>query len=74
MKKIKSASERTFSVAASRKALASRSKAAPSVARTFQPRPIWILARFGTVLESDRLPPLEREIAMFARDVCGLFG
>jgi hypothetical protein len=33
---------------------------------------MWILVRFGTVLVRETLPPLEREIAMVGRDVCGL--
>src|SRR5919197_2433805 len=44
--------------------LASRSKAAPSVRRTSQPKPTRILLRPGASLVSDTLPPLFNEIAI----------
>ena len=47
-----------------RNTLASKSKSVPDVARSSQPKPIKSLLRFGSVLVSDKLPPLLNDNAM----------
>src|SRR5580765_5340316 len=60
LKKMKWLSDRILPSALSINALASRSKSAPVVVRTSQPRPTAMALRPGASLLSETLPPLDR--------------
>src|SRR5215470_14199707 len=67
---MKSASERHLSLAPSRNAEASRSKAAPSVVRTSQPSPTRILVMLGSAFLSERFSPFLSVIDIRISPVC----